>query len=681
MIALKQPKKFNKTTLSLVLSATLPLGVNGAYAASFTISGSSTTAQTLGSGAGQTGMINPGASLTVSGSTVAVTVSGNNATLTNLGQLKQTGTGRAVRDNTGVTGLLINNGSSTNATALMQTADADVIQMNKSPASVTLNNYGVMTSLNASAGGAQVVDFNAILSGANTINNYAGASMAAYEADAVRTGVNGVVYNAGSIKAVTTTGSSSDGVDTQNNSGAQITNDTTGLIEGGRHGITGGAVDKLTSFTTQINNKSGGTIKGNNGSGINIDGFNANQILTLTNAGTIIGNGVTGDGDGVDSDGLVNISNTGVIRSLNAYSASGLGFSEGITAGGGTITNSGVIEGLVTSGSSNTVGRGITLAGNDITSGALAGTREAIYGPTTITNQSGGLIRGESDSGIYVDGPRSGFSVTINNNAGATIRGGGLINAAVRTGADDDTLNNAGEIDGTSSGKAIDMGAGNNLLKITGGAASIKGNINGGSGGHNTMTVDLGTGNSFTYTESISNFDTVEIKSGDTTFSGNNTYTGKTHLSGGQLTLAGANRIAAGSELVLGGGALHIANAHSANAQTFSSLSLEGDSSIDLDASSITFNSLGGIGSNARLSVVNYSTATSPYFAFRFLGNETGDTNFMTLISNTQINGLAATYSFDGTYTNVSAVPLPLPLALMLSGVSALGAFARRRHV
>ena len=76
--------------------------------------------------------------------------------------------GRAIRDNTGVTDLVITNGSSTNSSGLIESADGDVIQMNKSPASVTLNNYGVgMTSLNASAGGSQVVDFNAILSGAN----------------------------------------------------------------------------------------------------------------------------------------------------------------------------------------------------------------------------------------------------------------------------------------------------------------------------------------------------------------------------------------------------------------------------------------------------------------------------------------------------------------------------------
>ena len=79
---------------------------SGASAANFNITGPSTTAQTLGSGAGQTGTITDTGSLTVSGGTNAVTITGNNATLTNLGTLEQTGTGRAIRDNTGVTGLI-----------------------------------------------------------------------------------------------------------------------------------------------------------------------------------------------------------------------------------------------------------------------------------------------------------------------------------------------------------------------------------------------------------------------------------------------------------------------------------------------------------------------------------------------------------------------------------------------
>jgi hypothetical protein len=534
----------------LAVATTIHLSGGPAFASSFTISSPSTTAQTLGSGAGQTGTVTETGSLTVSGGTTAVAVTGNTATLTNLGTITQTGTGRVVRDNTGVSGLNITNGSLTNATAKMQSADADVIQMNVAGGSVLLNNYGSLISLNASGGGAQAVDFNAITTGANTINNFATGVMQASEADAVRPGVNGVVYNAGLIKSITTTGSSSDGVDVQSNTGVQITNDTTGTIEGARHGITGGPANNAVSFTTTVTNNAGGVIKGDNGSGINLDGFNALQTATIVNHGTITGNGVTGDGDGVDVDGLVNLTNTGTIRSVNAFSAvaGSPAVSEGVTVGGGTIVNAGTIEGLVSAGNTNAVGRGITVAGNDITSGPLAGTREAIYGNTTITNLAGGLIRGDSDSGIVVTGAASGFTVVINNNAGATILGGGVATAAIVTGADNDTITNAGLINGASSGKAIDMGAGNNTLKIVGGNASIVGDVNGGSGGTNVMTISPGTGNSFTFAGSISNFNTVEAQSGDITLTGDNTYTGETLVTGGTLTAAGA-----GSNKALGG--------------------------------------------------------------------------------------------------------------------------------
>ncbi|MDB5848035.1 MAG: sorting protein, partial [Rhodoferax sp.] len=168
--------------------ACLPLSIGTAFAGPFLISGVTTAGQTLGSGAGQLGSITDTGSLIVNGSAVAVTITGNNATLDNQGTVSQTGTGRVVRDNTGVTGLMITNGSVSNAKAVMKSADADVVQMAKSPAGVTLNNYGQMTSLNASAGGAQVVDFNAIATGVNVVNNFAGGVMTAYEADAVRPG-------------------------------------------------------------------------------------------------------------------------------------------------------------------------------------------------------------------------------------------------------------------------------------------------------------------------------------------------------------------------------------------------------------------------------------------------------------------------------------------------------------
>ena len=661
-------------TVAAALAAILS---NGAVsAATFDITTSSTTAQTLGPTAGQTGTVEAGASLTVSGSTVAVAISGNNETFTNLGTLRQTGTGRAIRDNTGVSNLLVTNGSATNSAALMQSADADVIQMNVAGSSVVFGNYGTLTSLNASKGGAQAVDFNA-MTGSNTLNNYAGGIIQARDADAVRPGLNGVVNNYGTIKSTVTTDTGSDGIDAQNNTGVVINNFANASITGARHGITGGALNTTVSFTTTVTNNSGATITGNNGSGINLDGFNARQTATIVNAGTITGNGVTGDGDGIDVDGVVNINNSGIIKSLNSFSATTPAQSEGVTVGGGIIVNSGTIEGDVAAGNGNAVGRGITLAGVD-----TSGTPEPIYANSVVTNLNGGLIKGQSDSAIAVQGAASGFTVTVNNNAGAVLMGGGTTNAAVRTGADNDTINNAGKIDGSSSGKAVDMGAGNNTLNVVGPTASILGNINGGIGGTNKMSVDPGAGNAFSYGGSISNFNSVEVKSGTVTLTGVNTYSGLTVLSGGVLVLDGTNRLSSASVLTLVGGTLQLSHPGGANGQTFAGLTLSGDSGIDLDFSSLTFLSLGTITGGKTLSVVDWSGTASPSYALRFLGDETQDANFLSLMSQTTIDGLAATFHFDGTYTDVAPVPLPPAIGLLLSGLLAGGiGFGRKRGV
>jgi hypothetical protein len=651
------------------IAAALAAMLGQAHATSFTISSNSTTAQTLGSSSGQTGTVNAGKSLTVSGTTVAVTITGNNATLTNNGTISQTGSGRAVRDNTGVTGLVVTN----NAGALMQTADADVIQMNKTPASVTLNNYGTMTSLNASKGGAQAVDFNAILSGSNIINNYSTGIMQAQDADAVRPGVGGQVNNSGQILATHTTDTSDDGIDAQNNSGVSVTNTSTGSIEGARHGITGGAVDNTVTFTMGITNNSGGTIKGNNGSGVNIDGFNNKETVTISNDGTITGNGVTGDGDGVDVDGVVNITNTGTIKSINSFSATLPAQSEGVTVGGGTITNSGTIEGDVAAGNTNAVGRGITLAGIDTT-----GTAEPIYANSVVTNNNGGLIKGQTDSAIAVDGAASGFTVTVTNNAGATIEGGGATAAAIRTGADNDTINNSGTIQADASGKAIDMGAGNNTLNISGGSASIVGDVNGGSGGTNSATIDPGAGHSFTFSNSFSNFASVLVKSGTVTLSGVSTYSGTTEVDGGILVLDGANRLASTSFLDLNGGTIQFADINAAEGQTFGGLTVANISEIDLNhTTSLSIGTLVSYTTGMGLAIVNYDPALSAY-AIRFPGDLTHDSAFQALLSQTTINGQSAKAAFDGTYTNVALTPVPEP-STVYAGFALIGLMAARQ--
>jgi len=656
------------SAIQFLLLATLPMA---AYAGDFpgTVSDANTKAQTLA--AGQSGTVSASGTLIVGSDKNAVTVTGNNAILNNMGTIKQTGTGRVLRDNTGVTGLVINNGSG----ALMQAQDADVIQMNKANASVTLNNYGALISANASAGGAQAVDFTAITSGANVVNNYAGGLLKASEADAVRTGVNGVVMNLGSIQSITAVGGSSDGVDAQINSGARISNGATGLIEGGRHGITGGQEKATSVFTIDVTNYGGGIIRGMNGSGINLDGFNGSQSATIVNHGSIIGNGVSGDGDGLDVDGIANITNTGIIRSLNAFSkpADGMAFSEGISVGGGTIVNSGTIEGLVANGNTNAVGRGITLAGNDLGGGA----REGLYANATITNQGGGIIRGQSDSAIVTVGARSGYTVTIINNTGASIIGGGAANAAIKTGADNTVIVNAGIVNGGSSGKAIEMGSGTNRLTITGGV--ITGSINGGSGGANTMLVNPGAGGSFAYAGAISNFSKVEIQSGNVTLSGVSSYSGATALSGGVLTLDGANRLSADSALLLNGGALRLINAGGANGQGFASLSLLDNSSVLLGGSSLTF---GGLGSVVNGKTLTFTEAMTGVYAFRLLGDYSSDAAFLELLGGTHINGFAAQYSFDGAYTTFrAAVPEPATYAMLFAGLGLIGMIARRRRI
>jgi hypothetical protein len=276
-----------------------------------------------------------------------------------------------------------------------------------------------------------------------------------------------------------------------------------------------------------VTNDDGATIQGDNGSGVNIDGFNANEVVTIVNHGVITGNGhdigdgADHDGDGVDVDGLVHLTNTGTIRSINAFSqpADGLAFSEGVTVGGGTITNSGTIQGSVAAGNTN-AGRGITLSGNDRPDGG----RDPIYGDATVTNQAGGLIQGDSDSGIAVVGANaSGHKVTIDNQAGATIKGGGTTTAAIdaSNSFDDVTITNAGKIDCSSSGKALTLSQNShNTVTISGGAASVLGDMDGGAGGVNKLNFDIGNGNSFSYTGAVSNFANTEVMSGTTDLSG-----------------------------------------------------------------------------------------------------------------------------------------------------------------
>ena len=80
---------------------------------------------------------------------------------------------------------------------------------------------------------------------------------------------------------------------------------------------------------------------------------------------------------------------------------------------------------------------------------------QGIYANTTITNS--GLIEGQTESGIVIDGSATSFLVTISNTTGGIIEGTTAPAAVIRTGSDVTTINEYGAITANGSGKAIDF--------------------------------------------------------------------------------------------------------------------------------------------------------------------------------------------------------------------------------
>ncbi len=706
-----------------------------AIANDFTIpAGTTTTAETLSNG--QSGTVETGGTLSVtSGTVISVagtsTASGNQISITNDGTITSgpgASGGRVVRDNSGGSNTLITN----NAGALMQGAGNDVIAVNVKGSALTsssvmdIENYGTIQSVDAGGTGAttptakgnQAINLT-VETGSNIVNNYSTGVIWSTAADGVRPGTNGVVHNDGLIFSNAFEGSSSDGVDGQSSSGITIVNGyttttpggtvaadqgaitgyvgnqadvagkTQSTIEGGRHGITGGNTGTTGGtvqlggftgtgvYTMTITNNQGATIQGDDGSGINVDGFGiqgagntlvTNELVTVTNYGTITGNGVTGDGDGVDVDGNVIIDNYGSIISKNATPEAGsapgaIEFSEGITVGGGTITNEAgaTIEGQVASGNTQGVGRGITLAGIDHDVNDVDFAIQSIYENSNITNS--GLIKGDSDSGIAVLGTTGGgYTVTIANSATGTIEGN---NSGVSEDTDgfgesknqaaielDDTGNtyvitNYGKIqqDNTTNGTAVAMHGASNTLNIYGGAASIIGDISGDTAADSTLNINPGAGNSFSYGYKISNF-TVQINSdgtdGTVTLSGANDYSGGTTLSGGSLVVANSAALGTGN-MVNNGGTLETDGINrtiqvGGNYQQNSGTLLLGVNNTGNDRLQVT-----GAGSS------NFNGTLDADFS-GFTGSELGHvktTQVFTLV--TTVNGYTENLTFDAT--------------------------------
>lgn len=492
-------------------------------AATFVISTNTTTAQTLNAD-GQTGTVDSGKSLTLGGSTVAVTMSATTS-LTNNGTIQQTGSGRTIDSTVNNSVLTISN------TGTITSVSTDAVRVNSANTAVTLTNSG---TISVSAGG-QAIDWAAITTAANSLTNQLGGIISTVGEDAVRPGTNGTVINAGTISATptgTATPSGSDGIQA-NGTGVTVTN--TGSISG-RHGITGG----FAGFTITVNNNAG-TISAVNGSGVNIDDLGSSASVTnalgATIKGGVLSTATDGDGDGVDVDGTLTLNNSGDILGLGAR---GTNNAEGVAAGGGSITNTVTGRIIGSSLSADAPNGDPTKGGNGILIDDSNGGNA--IAATTVTNS--GLIQGKAGFGIKFIGT---FADIITNNATGTIRGAGATaGAAIQTGDGDDTLNNAGSVIG-DNGQAVDLGAGNDTLTVTGG--SITGDIDGGTG-TNTATFNPGTGNTFSYAGSLSNFSSVSISTGNVILSGASTYSGTTTVSG-TLSVTNTTGSATGSGNVI----------------------------------------------------------------------------------------------------------------------------------
>lgn len=538
--------------LPLVLALQMALAAS-ASATSFSVPANSSDSTPKVLTSGETGSIASDASLIGNDSAPTITVTGSNGTVTinNDGSLGNAN-GRAIDNNTsGVTIILNNNGS-------ISTVDSDALRLNKANSTLILNNNGSIQVTGEGTNGGQALDLRgATGSAAKVINNGSVSNRSAliesHNNDALRPGSNTTINNYGSIlssgsvnskcpdylgAACDDAPSAHDAIDAGSNSGLVVNN--WGSISGARHGIT---VDHDVTVT----NQAGGQITGRNGSGVGSDGSG-----TVINYGTISGDYAgagqvfdhlndgsstvdNGDGDGVDIDGIASITNYGRIEGLGAGGFDSDGNpngADGIAAGGGSINN---LAGAVISGQSKGILIDDGANGTAVTSGR--GTDSAAAGVAQISNA--GYIIGVEKTAIGLVGD---FNDSLENLAGGLISGGAgsvrvdeLLSttaaAAVQMGAGNDSLSNAGLIEG-KNGLAVDLGSGDDRLTVLG-SGRFSGLVDGGSG-NDVLLLDDSAGGNF---GNSSNFERLEVHQGAWTLGGSD-FSGTSEVFGGASLLS-----------------------------------------------------------------------------------------------------------------------------------------------
>lgn len=391
----------------IALIAVLAAGARPASAATVTISTTNTSQQTVNAGDSftvtSTGKVSANAD-----PAMKITSGAAASTITNSGTIESVASGAArgirfVSPGTQFNVTIINN-----AGAFIQ-APGDAIQTQQNISSsgvntstVLIDNAGTIRSTGLGANNGQGIDFNNITAGTAsvTITNRATGLITAADADAIRPGNNAVIDNFGQIVSNIGTGangnaSGNDAVDFQGQTGT-VNNMAGGLISSARHGITG-------DLGIVVNNS--GTIIGNDGSGINIDSTTNASITTVVNHGTIIGTAKTADGDGIDVDRLLTLTNDGTIRAAGIAVAGEL--NEALAIGGGIINN-------LAGGSIISAQRAITVDDSNL------GNAFAV-----VTINNAGLIEGDNGEAIKIT---SAFSNSLTNSGtilGSVVMGNG----------------------------------------------------------------------------------------------------------------------------------------------------------------------------------------------------------------------------------------------------------------
>lgn len=339
---------------------------------------------------------------------------------------------------------------------------------------ITIDNSGTIKAIGTGSSNGQAIDLGDLVSstGTVTITNRSTGLLQSADSDAVTAAAGTTIYNYGTIEAKLAAGSTSknNGIDFKGNAGGSITNFVNATITGAHHGITNSVAAGQT-YAPALLIRNDGTINGQLGSGINLDTA-PGTVTTIDNDanGTIVGHaGGSTDGDGIDVDGLVVITNSGLIEALGTATSfvapdTAPPTSEAIAVGGGTITND-------AGATIHSVQRAITV---DDSSGGNA------FGKTTITNH--GTITGDG-----------GQAIRIVSTTADVIANAGTINGSVTTGNGNVTLNNAGTING-----AVTTGNGDDVLTdtgtITGAIATGLGNDRLTLGSVHVGAVDLGGG-------------------------------------------------------------------------------------------------------------------------------------------------------------------------------------------